>query len=102
MAMDNNFLFKVTGWALLALAWAWFTLEWLPSYANGVQYGWVATALGSDEPIPEPGELHPIVKLAVKSPAYTFLGGVLVVAWTSLLISKLLPRSPAAKPATSC
>lgn len=87
--MDRNVLFRLTTWGLLALAWAWLTLEWLPSYANSAQFKWVAAALGGDETeIPPQAELHPILQLAAKSPAYTFLGGVLLFAWGHLLIRR--------------
>jgi hypothetical protein len=89
----SNVLFKVTGWSLLALAWTWLTLEWLPSYANSAQFKWVAAALGSDEPdMPPQAELHPIVKLAAESPIYTLLAGVLVVMWCYLLVTKIRQR----------
>ena len=84
----SNILFKVTGWGLLALAWAWLTLEWLPRYAARVQGG-IIGELGSDEWIQEPAELHPILQLAAQSPAYTFLAGSLVVAWCYLLVIKV-------------
>jgi hypothetical protein len=76
----NNLMYKVTGWGLLALVWAWFTLEWLPSYAHTVQYG-ILGGVDSLGWIQKPAELHPIVQLATDSPGYTFLAGVLVVAW---------------------
>jgi hypothetical protein len=92
-SLDNDFLFKVTGCALLALAWAWLILKWLPRYAATTQYG-IMGELGSNEWIQEPAELHPILKLAADSPAYTFLAGVLVVAWLYLLVIKIQHHPP--------
>jgi hypothetical protein len=98
----NNLMFKMTSWGLLALVWAWLSFEWLPNYAANVQHPCILVWLGDNppaEPMPEPGELNPIVKLAAESPRYTFLAGVLVVAWCYLLETNI--RSPVTGAAAS-